>query len=394
MQVCFRAQIYNIIYLKKTDFRNINEINFYTPLRNKTIIFKNYLHSWYLINHRDLPWRNTKNPYKIWLSEVILQQTRVDQGMDYYNKFTSKYPSILALAKASEDEVLKDWEGLGYYSRARNLLFTAKHIAQNLKGEFPRHYSEIIKLKGIGPYAAAAISSFAFEEEKAVVDGNVYRTLSRVFGISTPIDTTAGKKEFQALADDLIKNQKPSVHNQAMMEFGALQCTPKSPDCQSCPLPSICFAYKHDLIGDLPVKSKKVKQSKRHFSYLIISDGKKLLLNKRPEKGIWANLFEFPLIESSSELEQEKVQQTELWNSLVIASKGTVKFKSDSYRHILSHQIITADFYEVKVDKMPTLSTTKNLIINKSELNQFALPKLLLNYLSDRDDLLSLLNDN
>jgi len=380
--------------LKKTDFRIINEINFYTPLRYNKLIIKKNLIKWYQLHHRDLPWRNTKNPYEIWLSEVILQQTRVDQGLNYYEKFTAKYPTIQALAATSENIVLKDWEGLGYYSRARNLLFTANFICEKLEGKFPKSYNEIIKLKGIGPYAAAAISSFAFEEERAVVDGNVYRTLSRIFGISTPIDSTAGKKEFQALADELIKDEKPSIHNQAMMEFGALQCTPKNPECENCPFNDSCFAFKHDLISELPVKSKKTKQTKRHFTYLVVSDGEHLLLNKRSEKGIWANLFEFPVIESANEKEQLAIQQTDAWNTLVNQTNGNVKFKSNTYKHILSHQIISAVFFEIKLSEMPLITDKENLIINKSELNQYALPKLLINYLSDRDDLLSLLNDN
>jgi A/G-specific adenine glycosylase len=358
------------------------------------LIIKKNLTKWYKTHHRNLPWRNTKNPYRIWLSEVILQQTRVDQGLNYYEKFTAKYPTIQSLAATSENEVLKDWEGLGYYSRARNLLYTANFICEKLQGKFPTSYNEIIKLKGIGPYAAAAISSFAFEEERAVVDGNVYRTLSRIFGISTPIDSTTGKKEFQALADELIKDQIPSIHNQAMMEFGALQCTPKNPDCENCPFKDNCFAFKHDLISDLPVKSKKTKQTKRYFTYLVVSDGEHLMLNKRSEKGIWANLFEFPVIESTNENEQIAIQQTETWNTLVNETNGIVQFKSNIYKHILSHQIISAVFFEIKLSEMPLITNMENLIINKSELNQYALPKLLVNYLSDRDDLLSLLNDN
>ncbi len=362
-------------------------------MKNNQINFSNTINNWYSENKRDLPWRETTDPYIIWLSEVILQQTRVEQGMAYFHKFSTKYPTVENLANTSEDEVLKDWEGLGYYSRARNMLSAAQYIAGELGGVFPNNYSDILKLKGVGSYTAAAISSFAFNESKAVVDGNVYRVLSRYFGIATPIDSAKGKKEFQVLADELIHFQKPSQHNQAMMEFGAIKCTPKKADCDDCPLNTSCVAFKNDLVELLPIKEKKTKQTKRYFTYLIISNKHELLIQKRPEKGIWANMYEFPLVESNNESEQSKLINQQKYAEAFNMGNVEINYVSDTYKHILSHQQIFARFIEIMTNKL-VKSNDKQLIINRGELEQFALPKLLVNYLSERDDLLSLLNDN
>jgi A/G-specific adenine glycosylase len=232
--------------------------------------FSNKLVSWYQVNKRDLPWRNTANAYYIWLSEIILQQTRVAQGMPYYLSFVKAYPKIEDLANAPEDEVLKMWQGLGYYSRARNLHFTAKDIAANYGGKFPNDYQKILKLKGVGTYTAAAITSFAFDLPYAVVDGNVVRALSRIFGINTPFDTTIGKKQFKELTQELLIKENPSVYNQAIMEFGAMQCKPKSPDCSVCPMRDFCEAYNNNTIAELPVKSKKIKVKNRFLHFLMI----------------------------------------------------------------------------------------------------------------------------
>lgn len=234
--------------------------------------FSTQIIEWYRTNKRDLPWRKTKNPYQIWLSEIILQQTRVEQGLSYYLKFIEKYPSIKDLANAPQDEVLKLWQGLGYYSRARNLHYTSKVITDKYKGEFPATYKEILDLKGIGEYTAAAISSFSFNLPYPVIDGNVYRVLSRVFDIDTPIDSTLGKKEFKELAYELINKNNPSEYNQAIMEFGALYCKPQSPDCENCIFTSTCLAFKTKKINELPVKSKKLKQKNRYFNYLVFID--------------------------------------------------------------------------------------------------------------------------
>ncbi|MBL4704506.1 MAG: A/G-specific adenine glycosylase, partial [Flavobacteriales bacterium] len=259
--------------------------------------FNSKIISWYTVHKRDLPWRKTKNPYKIWLSEIILQQTRIDQGTSYYLKFEAHYPTINDLANASEDEVLKDWQGLGYYSRARNLHGTAKHIVNELGGEFPNTYQEILKLKGVGDYTASAIASFCFGESEAVVDGNVYRVLSRYFGIETPIDSGKGKKEFKQLANQLICTENPSTFNQGIMEFGALQCKPKSPDCSQCPFQSSCVAYAKDKVGLLPIKEKKLKQRNRFFDYFLFLDNQQTILQQRTQKDIWQQLYEFPMIE-------------------------------------------------------------------------------------------------
>lgn len=362
-------------------------------MKNNLIKFSNAINSWYTNNKRQLPWRETTDPYIIWLSEIILQQTRVEQGMSYFNKFSTKYPTVKRLAEASEDEVLKDWEGLGYYSRARNMLATAKLISSDLQGIFPNNYTDILKLKGVGSYTAAAISSFAFNEERAVVDGNVYRVLSRYFGVSTPIDSTEGKKEFQRLADDLIKFQKPSEHNQAMMEFGAMQCKPKNADCETCPLNAECFAFQKSLVGDLPVKEKKTKQTKRYFTFLICRDRENLLIQKRPEKGIWANMYEFPLLESKSSKEQNELIIGRKWHSNFKNANTKVTHVSETQKHLLSHQQLFARFIELEVDELQK-EENNQLVIKQQELKNYALPKLLVNYISEREDLLYLLNDN
>ncbi|HYG16163.1 MAG TPA: A/G-specific adenine glycosylase, partial [Bacteroidia bacterium] len=260
--------------------------------------FNKIIESWYALNKRDLPWRNTRDPYKIWLSEVILQQTRVNQGMPYYHKFIEKYPDIAAMAGAHEDEVLKLWQGLGYYSRARNMHQAAKMITYELNGKFPITYTDILKLKGVGSYTAAAIASIAGNEPVAVVDGNVYRVLARYFGIDTPIDSTEGRKTFLKLANELINTENPATYNQAVMEFGALQCKPQNPDCGVCPLKISCIALKQKRVDALPVKSKKTAVKARYFNYLFFEKPGFAHLQKRGQTDIWANLYEFPLAET------------------------------------------------------------------------------------------------
>ena len=321
---------------------------------------------WYRQNKRALPWREINDPYKIWLSEIILQQTRVDQGLAYYKKFTQNYPSVHDLAQASEQDVLNDWQGLGYYSRARNLHFSAKYIVDKLDGKFPSEYSEILKLKGVGNYTAAAIASFAFNQPKAVVDGNVYRFLGRAFNIHTPIDTSAGQKEFQQLADELIPKEFPGDHNQAMMEIGATVCTPNQPDCENCPVNTICEARKSGTIQLLPVKSKKTKVRSRYFHFQVFLDGEKTILEKRTEKDIWQQMYQFPLVESTStefepEHEIEKVSESEV----II--------------HKLSHQHIHAVFHIFK--GLPELSGENQIKINMEEIQEYPLPRIIDRYL-------------
>jgi len=342
--------------------------------------FAKGLLAWYRQNKRDLPWRSIKDPYKIWLSEVILQQTRVEQGTKYYHAFTEAFPSIAELAQAREDKVLKLWQGLGYYSRARNLHASAKQIMKEKNGIFPDSYSELLKLRGVGSYTAAAISSFAFNEKRAVVDGNVYRVLSRVFGISVPIDSAKGKADFQALADQLIDNKEPGTYNQAVMEFGSQYCKPIQPDCSRCIFKSRCTAFLSHKVALFPVKEKKIKVRTRHMNYLVVFDKeKKILINKRKEKDIWAGLYDFPLIETDSAADPE------LLISSVAFSRKTGKdpkliTSSKVYKHILSHQILQVRFFVLtrKGKHDATLKTT-----SIKTLTKFAFPRLIEKFLND-----------
>ena len=326
--------------------------------------FQDIITDWYDKNKRNLPWRNTNNPYFIWLSEIILQQTRVDQGLPYFEKFVNHYPSVDELANAEEQNILNDWQGLGYYSRARNLHKTAKEVVEINQGKFPETYTELLKLTGIGPYTAAAIASFAFNEVKAVVDGNVYRVLSRVYDIDEAIDSTQGKKTFELLANELIDKKNPATYNQAIMEFGALQCVPANPNCDVCPLQFQCLAFKNKTIAQRPVKAKKTKVTARHFVYLIeLSALKTIRIEKREGKGIWQNLYQFPLIEFDSPDEKRNF----------LASLDS-KFISQEYKHILSHQQLYAQFAVVE----PSNEIPENqLEINLSELSNFPIPRLI-----------------
>lgn len=272
--------------------------------------FSNLLIQWYLQNKRDLPWRNTVNPYHIWLSEIMLQQTRVAQGLPYFLSFTSSFPTVLDLANADEEQVLKLWQGLGYYSRARNLHNTAKLVAFERGGVFPDNYKELLQLKGVGEYTAAAIASFSYNEVVPVVDGNVFRVLSRYFDIETDIASSGAKKEFTELASELIPHDNPALFNQAIMEFGALQCVPKNPDCGTCVLNSGCLALQKNKVNELPVKLKKTKVRNRYFNYLVFSDdNQNHIVRKRTEKGIWHNLYEFPLIETAAEVDFDTISK-------------------------------------------------------------------------------------
>lgn len=330
---------------------------------------------WYRQNQRHLPWRETKDPYKIWLSEVILQQTRVDQGLNYYLKFVDHYPTVQDLANATEQQVLNDWQGLGYYSRARNIHKTAQIVTQEYNGQFPNNYDGLIKLKGIGPYTAAAISSIAFNEKKAVVDGNVYRFFARLFDIPTPIDSTQGKKEFQELADKLIDAKHPDLFNQAIMEFGATVCTPKNPLCNSCIFTDTCQALTKNKIAERPVKSKKTKVRDRFFNYILFTNGKELQIQQRTQKGIWHNMFEPFLIESDHKLTAKELKN-EL-NKISISEEAIAIDKE--YKHILSHQHIYAQFYIIN-----SLSVNNNLkTITFKELEHYPIPRLIDRFLDD-----------
>ena len=335
--------------------------------------FSNILIDWYLQNKRDLPWRKTINPYYIWLSEIILQQTRVDQGLAYYLKFVESYPTVFDLSNADEQEVLKLWQGLGYYSRARNLHFSAKHIVNDLNGKFPSTYKEIIKLKGVGDYTASAIASICFEEPTAVVDGNVYRVLARFFDIDTPINSPKGIKYFKELAQKLIDTDNSSTHNQAIMEFGARMCKPQNPTCESCPLNDKCLALQKNKIKELPIKLKKLKIRKRYFNYLVpISSDDKTTLTKRVGKGIWQNLYEFPLIESDKTMDTNDILISDVFKSLFEDNHQTVKlFNQKEIVHKLSHQHLYTRFWVVKTN------SKNDLKIEWKNIHDFPVPRLI-----------------
>jgi A/G-specific adenine glycosylase len=336
--------------------------------------------SWYHQNKRDLPWRSTKNPYFIWLSEIILQQTRVEQGRPYYEHFISKYPDVSTLANASADEVMRSWQGLGYYSRARNLHTAAKQVVERYNGTFPSSYDELLKLKGIGEYTAAAIASFAFKEVSPVLDGNVYRFLARYYGIHTPINSPKAKKEFIAIASEIIDHQNPDTFNQAIMEFGALQCKPQSPDCDACPLMSSCWAFKHNEVGVLPIKEKKLKRKSRYFNYFVLKTEDGLVLNKRTAKDIWQEMYEFPLIETDKELPEKQVLEMALHSKLLSDQMKVLKI-SDKIKHVLSHQDIFARFFEISDPRFQYQNRDKYLYIKDEEISFFAIPRLIEVYL-------------
>ncbi len=333
----------------------------------KKIAFSQKLIKWYEINKRDLPWRHTQDPYPIWLSEIILQQTRVVQGRPYYEKFIETYPQIQDMAQAPEAEILRLWQGLGYYSRARNMHGTAKYISDELDGKFPSNYQEIRKLKGIGDYTAAAISSFAFGEQQAVLDGNVFRVLARIFGISDDILSGKGKKKFAQLAADLLPEKQSSVYNQAIMEFGALQCIHRNPDCKNCIFSGNCFAQKHEKQAQFPVKIKKTKHKERHFLYVIFEHEYRLLMKPRLAGDIWQGLYDFPLHEKNAinaEIIEKIYQQTEkkgltalmTGKKIKLATDSTlfleIRHLSDTYKHTLSHQKIYAKFMILAVPNL------------------------------------------
>lgn len=309
-------------------------------------IFANQLIEWYHHHHRDLPWRKTQDSYAIWLSEIILQQTRVVQGLPYYESFLRNYPTVNDLAAASETEVLRLWQGLGYYSRARNLHACAKMVVEQYGGEFPGTFDELIKLKGIGRYTAAAIASFAFNQPNAVVDGNVYRVLSRVYGIETDISLSSAPKVFETKAQQLLDKKRPASFNQAIMEFGAIQCTPKSPACGICPFSASCFAFNCNMIDSLPVKSKKVKVRKRYFTYLVFQFKDELWLRQRGAKDVWQGLYDFYLIETEGKTTIDSVLESTKVKALPAA---VIAEESKIYEHVLTHQRIFANFVKIEV---------------------------------------------
>ena len=332
-------------------------------------------------NRREMPWKGEKDPYKIWLSEIILQQTRVEQGLNYYKNFIKTFPTINKLAKAQNERVYKLWEGLGYYSRCKNLIVTARHIVNNHSGKFPGVYEEIIKLKGIGPYTASAIASFAFDQPFAVVDGNVFRVLARIFGINKPIDLPEGKRYFNNLANKLLEEKQPAIYNQAIMDFGATVCKPV-PDCSHCPFRKVCKARLNNLIGDLPIKAKKQTVKKRWFYYIVPEFENKLGLNQRLEKDIWHNLFQFSLIESKKELDQAGILKEAERKKLLTKNSYQLITVSPNYHQRLSHQIISGKFLRIKLKK----HQKKNngcMWVDPSGLEKFAFPQFINQYLKE-----------
>lgn len=341
---------------------------------------KDIIH-WYSIHKRDLPWRNTKNPYLIWLSEIILQQTQVRQGLPYYEAFVKAFPTVFDLAKASEQKVLKLWQGLGYYSRARNLHSTAKHVANELNGVFPNTYAELIKLKGVGDYTASAIASISYNAPTAVVDGNVYRVLSRFYGIDTPINSTKGIKVFKQLASSLIDKTQPATFNQAIMEFGSRQCKPKNPNCSICPLKSSCIALEKKIIPMLPVKLKKTKIKTRYFNYLVCIDAaKNVILEQRLTKGIWQNLYQFPLIETPKSISINAFKSLNVESTLLkdISFEYSL-FNEIDMVHKLSHQHLHTKFWIIEMDVLPKAG------ISISDLESYPVPVLISNFIDQFD---------
>ena len=327
--------------------------------------FSPILLAWYQQNKRDLPWRHTKDPYKIWLCEIIMQQTRIAQGLDYYNRFVKTFPTPRSLAQASEDKVLKLWQGLGYYSRARNLYAAAKSI----KGKFPTTYEGVRALKGVGDYTAAAICSIAYDMPYAVVDGNVYRVLARVFGIATPIDSTEGKKQFTALAQRLLDKKHPGDFNQAMMDFGALVCAPQNPQCEKCPLAKTCKARKDSTQEKLPVKAQQTKVTTRYFHYIYVEQGRFTWICQRGPGDVWQHLYEVPLVESTSEKLPPALPKKWFGSAKIAALGGPVK-------HVLSHQIIYGYIYKVKLPPSHKIPEPFKKIPTE-KLSQYAISRLM-----------------
>lgn len=318
-----------------------------------------------------MPWRGEKNPYYIWLSEVILQQTRVEQGLPYFESFKKNFPTIKHLADAEEDKVMKLWQGLGYYSRARNLHYTAKYIAYQLGGQFPSNYEDLKKLKGVGDYTAAAIASFAFNEKRAVVDGNVIRVLARVFGIETPFDTTDGKKRFAQLAQELIDGNQPGIYNQAIMDFGSQVCMPQKPLCSECTLQKICFAYQKKVVAELPVRAKKTEIKHRYFNYLLIKSRSEILIQKRTGKDIWAGLYQLPLIETAKPLKKNIEKEISFFLNTEDIKVGS---RTD-FTQMLSHRKIHFSFFEVRVGNFKRLCIGGTEKVNLKNLHQYAFPR-------------------
>jgi A/G-specific adenine glycosylase len=348
----------------------------------KQVFTKNLMHWHQTSNHRQMPWKGEKDAYKIWLSEIILQQTRVEQGWNYYERFIKNYPNIGALAAAKDQDVFKLWEGLGYYNRCKNLLHTARTIVNEYNGQFPNDYETILSLKGIGPYTAAAIASFAFQLPYAVVDGNVFRVLSRYFNIADAIDGTIGKMKFTQLAQEVLDTDQPGMYNQAIMDFGATVCKPFAPSCSICPLQKTCKAYAKGLVNELPVKQKKLLKRKRWFNYFFFEHGAQIYIHQRAQGDIWANLHELYLVESPDQIVWNNASVMELLQDQLGIQTGVVKEVSDLLVQQLTHQQIKARFIQVVLTKKPAL-LTKGQWVDKKSINQLAFPKIILQWMEN-----------
>lgn len=347
----------------------------------KQRVFCNRLISWYAAHQRSMPWRETQDPYKIWISEIILQQTQVVQGLEYYHRFIDTLPTVESLASASEQEVLKLWQGLGYYSRARNLHFAAQQVVGDFEGIFPKTHKEILTLKGIGDYTAAAISSFAFNLPYAVLDGNVYRLLSRIFGIETPIDTGAGKKEFSTLVQSLLYKKDPATFNNAIMDFGATLCTPKNPSCGHCPFQNKCVAFQSNRVDLLPIKKNKLKQKERHLNFLLILDHKNNFYLEKRTAGIWKNLYQLPLIETEKKITQKKLAQHPDLKKIINQTPIEIIKPYTAVVHLLSHQRLNTTFSILRLNK--NISTNQRIAVTRSTYDHYPLPKLIESFLEN-----------
>ena len=337
--------------------------------------------AWYKQNKRDLPWRNTKDPYCIWISEIILQQTRVIQGLDYYSRFLQRFPNIQILAEAEQEEVLKYWQGLGYYSRARNMHEAAKSMQANFQGVFPQRYEDILALKGVGTYTAAAIVSFAWDQPYPVIDGNVYRVLGRLFAIDVPCDTGKGKKVYEELAGSLMDAQQAGLYNQAIMEFGALQCVPQKPDCGLCPLKVRCLGFISGNPQQFPVKHHIIKVRERYFNYFFVRHAENTYLSRRTKKDIWEGLFEFPLIETAYSTSFEELCEMATFKSIFHdTGKTTFSIASDEVKHVLTHQILHARFYQAEIQKDNSF-LQKLIKVPLKKIDDFAFPSLIQRFL-------------
>lgn len=338
---------------------------------------------WYIRHKRDLPWRNSRSPYHIWLSEIILQQTRINQGIHYYMRFIDKYPDIESLAAANLDDILKLWQGLGYYSRARNMHATARAIVEDHLGKFPSTYKGLLKLKGIGPYTAAAIASIAFDIPVAVVDGNVFRVLARLFNEGTIINSTKGKSVFKELADSILDPTNPGMHNQALMELGSQVCRPKNPLCNHCPLSSNCKASLTGRVHDFPVKTPRNPVKPRFFNYLFITCNHKIFISRRNGRDIWNSLYEFPLIETPVPVSKSKLITLETWKEIMKDMSFQIMGVSKTYRHQLTHQLIHATFYRIKITSEMRMAREQWISVEPDQLKRFAIPRLIERYLQD-----------